>query len=53
MTPLAILQLILSLEPELQALVVDVIAASKSKDKAALRKAFEDAIVLQFEARKA
>ena len=53
MTPLAVFQLVLSLEPALQDLVVDVLAATKAKDPASVRKAFEAALVLQFEARKA
>jgi hypothetical protein len=52
-TPLAVMQLVLSLEPALQELVTDVLTAAKTKDAAAERKAFEAAIVLQFEARKA
>jgi len=53
MTPLAVVQLILELEPELQSLVADLIRAVKANDPVAERKAWEAAIVLQFEARKA
>jgi len=53
MAPLAVIQLVLSLEPELQALVADIIQAVKAKDPVAERRAWEAAIVLQFEARKA
>ena len=53
MTPLAVIQLILTLEPEVQSLVGDFIRAIKAKDPAAERAAWEAAIVLQFEAKKA
>lgn len=51
MTPLAVVQLIMSLEPAVQDMVVSLIAALKTKDAAAERTAVEAALRLQFEAR--
>lgn len=53
MSPIALLTTILSLEPAIQELIASALAAHKANDQASIRRAYEAAIVLQFEARKA